>query len=231
MKYRLLLVLIAWFSCTPISYADPLITFSFKSYTMLEPDKQEFVIPKTNTFNKLERIFSPIVSGITVSYGGFITVSDLHGLVSFPRLHEKPIIPLLITPRVTPILMGGLTIHHWEREIGTPAALYLIERKEDAKTKKIAWYIHQEALPKSAVIKPSTIIIFADPASLVIPTGEFPTSIHPNLHLPDLYVKNEILINQRALYVLNIKQFFGSLMPLYQKKPTLYQKHITFEKH
>lgn len=231
MKYRLLLAIIAWFSCVPNCKSDPLITFFFKPYTLQPEAPHRFVLPEKTRLSSLESLFSPLVAGIPVSYGGYLTVSDLQGIVSLPRSHEKPAMSILVTTRITPMVMGGLTIHHWEREEGTPAVLYHAERIQDPKTKKFMWSLKKTDLPKSVVIKPSTIIIFADPDSIVIPTGSFPTVNQPNLHLPDIYVKNEIVINQRSLYLLNIKQFFGPLLSLYQKKPLLYQKHIIYEKY
>lgn len=231
MKCRLLLALLTWFSCVPLSIADPLITFFFKPYALQPMAQAPFVLPEKVTIRHLERLFSPIVAGIPVSYGGYLTVSDLQGSVSLPRLHEKPIVTFLITPRITPMVMGGLTIHHWEREEGTPAVLYIAERTQNAKTKKFEWLVHQEPLPKSMIIKPSTIIIFAEPESIVIPTGIFQTTNQPNLVLPDLYVKDDIVLNQRSLYLLNIKQFFGPMLSIYKKKPTLYQKHPEYVRH
>jgi hypothetical protein len=81
------------------------------------------------------------------------------------------------------------------------------------------------------IIKPSTIIIFADPESIIVPTGTILTTNQPNLVLPDLYVKDEIVLNQRSLYLMNIKQFFGPTTSIYSKKPTLYQKHQEYVRH
>jgi hypothetical protein len=231
MKCRLLLVLLAGFSCVLVNIADPLITFSFKPYALQPQAPEAFVLPEKITIRRLELLFSSIVAGIPVSYGGYLTVSDLQGVVSLPRLHEKPLISFLVTPRITPMVMGGLTIHHWEREEGTPAELYTAERTQNPKTKKFEWLVRQEVLPKSMIIKPSTIIIFAEPHLVILPTGTFPTSNQPNLVLPDIYVKDDILVNQRSLYLMNIKQFFGPMLPLYKKNPALYQKHLTYEKH
>lgn len=231
MNYRLLLAIIAGFLYSTITSADPLITFSFKPYTLNLNAPARFVMPEKTTLTQIEKLFSPLVAGIPLSYGGYLTVSDLQGDVSLPRKHEKPIVRILITSRITPMIMGGLTVHHWEREEGTLAAIYTAERRQDPKTKKFEWSVQQEPLPKSMVIKPATIIIFVDPASIVVPTGIFPTVNQPNLHLPDMYVKDEIVINQRSLYLLNIKQFFGPLKGLFQKKPLLYQKHLDYEKH
>lgn len=235
MKCRLLLAIIAGFSCILTSIADPLITFSFKPFSLnpatITLTHTGFTLSDITTILSLEKSFSPLIAGIPVSYGGYLTASDLQGIVSLPRKHEKPLITFLITTRITPILMGGNTVHHLEREEGTPAILYTAERKEDPKTKKFEWDVQKTPLPESPVIKASTIIIFADPDSLVVQTGLFPTVNQPNLNLPDIYVKNEIVVNQRSLYLMNIKHFFGSIAPLIQKKPLLYQKHIGYEKH
>lgn len=226
MKYRILLAVTAWFSCMHTSFAEPIITFFFKPYPADINAVHGYALPKGLNLLQKERFFARTTTGIFASYGGFLTVSDIHGEVSFPRRHEKPSVTILVTDRITPMIMGGLTINHWEREEGTPAILYRATRQKNAKTNKFEWIVKEEALPESVIVRPETIIIFADPSSIVVPSGVFPAEDTPNLHLPDLYVKAEIAVHPRTLYVINIKHFFGPIYPLYKKKETLFQRNL-----
>lgn len=226
MKYRLLLAIITCFSGVHTNFADPLISFFFKPYLFDKGALNAYVVPPTLSLLQRQQFFARETTGIFASYGGFLTISDVHGEVSFPRLHEKPVVTILVTSRITPMVMGGLTIHHWEREEGTPTSFYSVTREKDEEKNTVAWVVKKEPLPESMIIRPETIIIFADPSSLVIPTGSFPTKDMANWLLPDIYVKAEMAISQRALYVMHIKHFFGPIYPLYRKQSTLYQKNL-----
>ena len=96
-----------------------------------------------------------LVSGIFGTYAGYLSVSDNLGYLLFPRLHQDQSIYLILTPKMTPIVMFGNTIHHWEFQEGVPAKMYKAERIHDEQTKLLYWDIKEVPLPADKII-PST---------------------------------------------------------------------------
>ena len=79
--------------------------------------------------NRAKHILPASISGIFATYGGFLTVSDLNGEITFPRKHRKPFIYLIITEKMSPIIRSGNTIDHWELVEDTPVEMYKFEQK------------------------------------------------------------------------------------------------------
>lgn len=155
--------------------------------------------------------------GILSTYSGYLAVSDFNGQIVFPRTQEKPFFHLLITNRLTPVIMLANTIHHWEIEEDIPAALYTIERKEDEETKLLYWTVQAAPLPEDRRISLDTIIIIAKPKYVYVPEGATLTNTNPQFILPNIYIKRGITRLANALYTLNVRHFFGPVK-FYRKK-------------
>lgn len=212
--------------------ADNLITLFLKPYPYLEntPQTQEMVEklgrPWKASSSGVRSAF-PLISGIGATYGGYLTFSDTIGQISFPRKHTAPKLYILITPRLTPIMIAHLTIHHWELEEGTPAAMYQMELKQDPTTELYFWETTNADLPKNKRVPREAIVLFTNPKHIYIPTGITITEKSANLVLPSVYVKRGIKIFVNTLYLLNIKGFFGPERILQQKTDTSYAQIIT----
>lgn len=153
-----------------------------------------------------------LVSGIFGTYAGYLTVSDFFGNLIFPRLHHGSFVYLIVTTKMTPIMMIGNTIHHWELEEGTPVKMYKAELKKDDETKLLYWDMQEVPVPENKEIPSKQgIVILARPQDIYVPLGIMPTVDSPHLLLPDLYVKKSINKVSNALYMLNINFFFGTL--------------------
>lgn len=149
--------------------------------------------------------------GIFASYSGFMRLSDALGQITFPRLTQKPLLYLLVTEKINPIMMLGNTIHHWERFPHLPYTFYSIERHRDPQTELFYWDVQEVAFPHNNVIPLNAITIFAKPKNILVPTGISLTSDSAQWVLPPLYSTKTLNDVMPALFVLNIKQFFGSL--------------------
>ncbi len=165
---------------------------------------------------------SNIASGIFCTYSGQLEISDQDGQVTFARRQESPNVKLLITNRVTPILMGGQTIHHWEIEGGSPARLYYVNQREDEETNIEFWDVKKIKLPANNRISLDTIIIFAKPSHIFVPEGITQIEKDTQLILPDIYVKKNIDKLSNSFYVLNLKRFFSQTKEQYQIKEKEY---------
>ncbi len=220
-----------WLLCfSPLS-ADPIISFFFREYpveqrasSLLTQLKKSHGIAKQT----LQGIMNPHpVAGIFSSYFGFLNVSDYNGQTTFPRKQSRPVLDIIITSKITPIIMFQHTVSHWELVPGTPATMYHAELKEDPDTQLSFWDIEKSALPADNHIPvQDALIIIAKPENIIVPTGITPLHPSANLTLPDMYVKPGIQTARNALYVLNISFLFRPIDLLYKKEKTKYETLI-----
>jgi hypothetical protein len=230
MKRHVLISIVACFMHHS-THTDPEITLFFKAYPELSAAdfahdmslglRQPGMIDRHHVHGILRK---PMTSGIFSTYAGYLNVSDSNGQTAFPRKHSKPLIYLIITTQLTPIIMTGNTIHHWELETGTPAVMYKVERKYDKNSSLFYWQVDEVALPKNNIIPHEGLVIFAKPQHVYVPTGATPTYDTPNLVLPDIYIKQGIKILASTLYVLNIKELFAQEKRLYEKQEKAYER-------
>jgi hypothetical protein len=204
------------------------------------PEEQKTTITQEQMINHLQtpgKILSKTLKnhflkqgaeGIFSTYWGYLNVSNIDGQVIFPRKHTKNSVDILVTEKIIPIMMIGNTVHYWETDPSVPSQLFSIERKQDHDTKLYFWDTQKKEPPSDKIIHLDTIIIFAKPQYMYIPTGITITDNSPQLILPDMYAKKGMNIIARTLWVLTLKHFFSSLKYIYQKNSkTYYSKQLT----
>ncbi len=231
MKQILLFFLMIWLLCLQKITADPIISFFFREYpayqlapAMIEKLKKSNGIAK-QSLNGF--IHHNVISGIFSSYFGFLNTSDQNGQTVFPRKQSKPVLEIIITNKITPIMMFQSTISHWELVPGIPAAMYHAELKEDPDTQLIFWNIEKVPLPADSHIPlQDALIIIAKPQDIMVPTGVTMSEASANLILPDMYIKRGIQTARNALYVLNLSFLFRPIDLLYKKEKTKYETLI-----
>jgi hypothetical protein len=220
--------------CT-IEYADQRITLFLKPYPVISDNAFSH-----ETAEKLRRpgkvphhILHGILqkdptTGLFASYGGYLTTSDFNGQISFPLQHSQNRLQVLITDKITPIIIADNVIDHWETQPGNPSELYTYEKKYNKESGLYFWNVEKESLPTDKDIPPETIIIFTKPKNIFIPTGVTPSNNRPNLVLPDIYVKKGIKIYASTLYILNIRHFFGTLGKINKKHESGYSENLVY---
>lgn len=225
-KKFLITLCIACLLCIPKNYCIHTITFFMVPFTELDKQQAASIAQeKLNNPAKLASSIMPhvddesLVAGIFSTYAGSIAISDPDGMTTFPLLHDKPIVYFLITRKITPVIMGGNTIDHWQLVDKTPAELYKVERKKDVDLNEVFWNVTKEKLPENKKISRKAIIIFANPEKIIVPLGITPTKETPNLILPDIYVKKSLTKIHDALFVLTMKHFFAPVTKLYKHEP------------
>jgi len=215
------------------TYTDRILTLFIRPYPRVNvQDTDRLVSSLTHptktarsTLKRSSQTYS--TAGIMASYAGYLAFSDPHGQISFAQKHEASHITLVITPTITPIFMMNNTIHHWEIEIGSPVACYLIERKIDPETTLTYWQTTAIDAPEDSAIPLESIIIFDRPKDIYIPEGITPIKQTPNAVLPDIYLKQPQSAQEQALYLLNLRMFFGPVEHHYRVEPTRYIEIIT----
>ena len=203
--------------------AGPVITYFFKEFPMTKARAEE-VSKKFCRANSIARCTLEgltrhyPVSGIFSTYFGFLQVSNANGQTTFPRKQSNPALKVIVTNKITPIVMFANTISHWELETGTPAAIYNFELKTDEQTQLIYWDVKRAPSPEGNKIPSlNSIIIIAKPRHVYVPKGITLAKEDANLILPDMYIKKGINTNRNALYMLNLASFFRPVDMLFQK--------------
>ena len=211
--------------------ADPIITFFFRDYpqNQMAPYLMH-ILKKPNAIAKrtAEGILNHNrVAGIFSSYFGFLNVSNANGQTMFPRKQSSTALTLVITNKISPIIMFRHTLSHWELVPGIDVALYHCEQKENMATGLTFWKIQKIPVPTDNFISPQdSLIILAKPKNIFVPTGITLAREGANLLLPDMYVKKGIQTNRNALYMLSLSFLFAPVDLLYKKAPTSYETLI-----
>lgn len=201
------------------------ISFYFRPYPDWF-DKAQHVTEKVTKPGKAAQYYmeaitnETLATGIFATYGGFLQSADVDDQITFPRKHTNPVLYIVVTPQITPVLMFALTMHHLEFDRSQKIAFYKAERKPSPENpKNLIWQITPEELPQNNRIPLESIVIFAKPSYIHVPTGIIPTLNNPNLLLPDIYVKKGINVVSNAFYVLTISNFFRPVEIGYKKEP------------
>ncbi len=231
---RSYLFILTVFFAFPTLLGEQLIILFLKPYPVIsEQEASQKLAQKLHKPGKIanhlsKHILSAQVSGIFATYGGLLTASNLMGELSFPRLHNKSFIYLLVTEHITPIVMTGNTIHHWEIEDDAVADLYKIEQKFDQENKVHYWEVSREPIPDNRHVPLESITLLANPKYVYVPLGISIYQESPHLILPDVYIKKGIHLTSNYLYFINLLQYFGAIRPLYKKDKTLFLRQLTY---
>jgi len=209
--------------------ADHVITFFIRPYPQAQRHESFNFMQKIHKPGKLAKYYlkklrqDAPTAGIFCTYAGFLTASNLIGQVTFPRKHEAPELTIIVAKKISPMIMAGNTIHHWEIAPDTPARSYHLEQKQDPETELWYWDVTPSEIPENGIIRVQSILIFAKPKNIFIPEGISLTTDGPNLVLPAVYTKKGIQPNITALFVAGIRQFFSSGQPDIKREGTTYQ--------
>ncbi len=227
-KYRVVTYLVLFGS---IAHAAPRINLYLENYP-LSPDKVQRMANKMNqprkiTQYQLERLFEyqPKV-GILATYAGYLDVSNVNGLLMFPRKHIAPEIMLVITPQVEPEFMFGTTIHHWKLKESEKQAFFKISREYDKEAESYFWNTTQVSAPESNILPLESLLIFARPKDVFVPTGITETNGSENLTLPMIYIKKGAGVLDNAFFVLQISSFLRPIEIIYKPEAKRYQDQL-----
>jgi|SRR5579885_190967 len=223
-----ILCIVTVFAYNPIAIANEVMVMFLRQYPTTHKNAQptdhahelvhELRQPGTIDHHLVHGILhkNNTVSGVFATYMGYLRISDLNGQITFPRLHEEPF-NVIVTTKITPIIMDENTINHWELNEDAPAKMYEIKKEYDDHSGLHFWQTERVDLPKDKVVPFQAIILFAQPNLVLLPEGATVCYDRPNVVLPDIFIKKGIKLDSLTFYILNIKQFFGNGQMLYKK--------------
>jgi hypothetical protein len=210
-----------------VAAPDHTITFLIQPYPeaeliALQAQQSGPLASPTALNTMLKKIYPFSTAGIIVMYGGYITVTNLQGRVTFPVMQQQPEFLMVVTPYIKPIFMLGVTVHHWELVPGLPVQTYSVVRKQDSITKLYYWDVQKVDPPAKSIIPLKALVILSKPDYIVVPSGITLTNNDPNFVLPSLYAYHQLNRIAPALEALKIKSFFGPIKRIYKKYEELY---------
>lgn len=216
-----------------IAHSKNIITFFLRPYPTAKPaDPQKLNAMLHYPGTLARKAFKALLQtgtwqGVLATYMGYIAPSAYDGQILFPRMHQKPSVKLLITQMIEPVMMLGATVHHFVTLKTIPSKLYTITRKQDSDTGIFYWDTQEEQLPENRKISLDTIVLFAKPKNIKVPTGVTETTDSPMLVLPDVYATKTLNSTVSALRVLKIRNFFAPVTFAYKKQSdTEYAKQL-----
>lgn len=230
MKHRYFLFIVACFWYYHSANAENVLTFFLNPYPqLLKKDQCDEALATIAQPGRLAEycvygiLDKKSIAGIFATYAGYLAISDDIGQITFPLLHRKPTVRVLITNRLTPIMMLGNTLHHWELDKDVPATMYAFDKEFDEMTQLYYWNAHAVELPKNGHITVDTVVILAKPHYIYVAEGLTPIE-QPSPHyiLPTMYVKKGINLAAHALYMLNLSNFYAPIKDLYKQGEARY---------
>jgi hypothetical protein len=171
-------------------------------------------------------------AGLYASYAGTITHSNADGQILFERKSPEPTLLVIITDTIKPIPLDPLkpkTVLGFTIDPKMPAEQYSFKRVQDPETELYTWHVTSVPLDRNSPIPYDTIIIYADPRSIIVPVGSTVTTYNENFFLPDFYVTEGYNSALNGLRFLKIRHFFAPVSFNYIFLPDQFQKKITKE--
>jgi hypothetical protein len=208
-------------STVPLRSSMPhVISFFIKPYISLDNHQSPKIDQSLNRAFLASRL-TPIMShGIYALYGGFFTYSDYEGQIVIPRKHSEDTLTLIITPRITPVIIQGNTVHHFITDETSPAKWYSFERVKRSQVTKdnlpALWKVTKMVPPANRIIPPYALVLLEEPDLIEVQEQEIPTTATANLILPDLYIDPDTSTAYSALNFLKISNYFAPLRKLYR---------------
>ena len=149
--------------------------------------------------------------GIYATYYGYKTISDTNGQFTFPVKQNELEFHILVVNNPLPQFMLFNTIHHFMVPEKTDFLYYSVAQKEDEKLKLTYWDTQEASLQKDRHIPLDTIIIYAHPNEIYVPTGVSVTQKSAQLVLPTIYAKSTIKLSQNVIAFLDNSEFFAAI--------------------
>lgn len=175
---------------------------------------------------QLQQLRANRVSGIYALHQGTIARSDINGQLVLPRLTDDEAVTILITTQITPIILHGTTIDHFELPAAHHAARYACVRTSKGKSARARWTIAKQTPHAFEQIAPDTIVILADPAAVLMIEGEYVTDMSHHLILPDIIVLSSASLSQESARALPLNRFFMPAMPWVAYAPEQYVRSV-----
>lgn len=162
----------------------------------------------------------PGISGIYGIYHGFSAISNTNGRISFPYFDEGDELIVVVTYKVSPVVILGNTVDHVELSPDEPSAWYSLTRERVGND--AYWDVRMIEPPTSGRIPHNALVIAAKPKQVYFKTARFRAPITAQMVLPPLYVSPRITLGLNALQVVKFNKFYRPTQQLLKRTPLSY---------
>lgn len=164
--------------------------------------------------------------GIYVMYAGFVDTVDVNRQVRFPRLTQENEITMIVTRKLTPVIIRGNTVEYFLRDKNYDIAYYSFKRIQDPAKKIEYWNVEKMDVPENKKLSPAALIIFAEPSHIVVPLGQIVATPGPNLVLPPIYANKGLEKDYNAMSFIKINNLFDPIEEVTKIAPQRYAQQI-----
>jgi hypothetical protein len=156
---------------------------------------------------------------LQVYYGGFFTSSNHFGQIILPRKTQNPDFYILITNQIKPIM----SILNNLENIAIPAEqdfkLYRVSLQDNQEPGEQEWLVQDADLPQNRHIPLHSIVILADPNSIIMPIGTQRFVESKNILLPSIYLDQISPDQKLSTLIPNSRPFLAQLKTAYRLTP------------
>lgn len=201
------------------THADHIINFFVYPYPDVQDLHERLKHPSNIDKHHINGLLKHVSgAGIFSTYAGYIDITNADGQTVYPRKHQEPLLYLIVTEEIVPIMMFANTVAFWEIPRHKSAAFFRMEKIKDEKTGLFLWDVQHSPRPQDNKIPLESLVIIADPHDIYVPIGVSLADDTPHLLLPPLYVKKTMNVVKHGLYMLTISHLFGPTRILYTKE-------------
>ncbi len=166
------------------------------------------------TYNLAEKILRRTmigVDGIFAYYRGLVVISDIQGLIMFPRLEQDRNLTVVIASDIEPMRFTSDRPSSFSVSRSIPSEWYMCSAVEDVNSGMLTWKAEKITPPQDMKIPINALIIIANPKVLFFSSDPLTVPFSENFMLPDLFATEELT---RGIYGLHALEALRYHQPL-----------------
>jgi hypothetical protein len=176
-----------------------------------------------------KKILNRSISGIDGVFGyyrGFACVSNMNGLLLFPRLELEHALVVVITNEVIPVIIQGSIPSYFRVASIEDAEMYYFSAEEVHDGLMLEWKMDKVPFEQDGRIPHNALIIISDPKSVYFDGAPRMFPYSENILLPDLFAKEDFTRGIYGIHAVDTLRYFKPLS--YFSKESMLQKNVHF---
>jgi hypothetical protein len=166
------------------------------------------------------------IEGIHGFYRGYDTASDTQGRILFPRLDNQDEISILLTSKVSPIILKGEVPDHFIVGQDIPYTFYRCTGKKNEKNDTTTWTIEiRNDKNLTQKIPFNTLVILVNPYNAYFETTETIIQTSNNILLPTLCLIDNKEQNTYSTFALDVLRYYKPFIKFEQTTSIANQIH------
>lgn len=156
------------------------------------------------------------IEGINIYYRGYATQTNNMGIAILPRIDANPIISIVITEKIDPVIVNGKIPDHFIIDLYSKYQAYNLQNIEKSSSSIMKWKIEvNKNIIQNRKIPYDSIIILGDPDYLFFDKEYYIMDKSTNIIIPDLFLLNEKNNNLYSELAMQTLQYYKKLEKSY----------------